>query len=98
MSNTASVPQSILFHTDFAAFSDALRAVAPSLMFQAADYQASAQARRLTFTDDECLGRAVKLLLAMAEREADDEIEPGYDLDAVPDYNDDELLHCGIDR
>ncbi len=54
----------------------------------------------MTFTQDEALGRAVHVLLALVGP-ADDEIEPAEANDPihqVPDYNDDELLHCGIWR
>ncbi len=54
----------------------------------------------MTFTQDEALGRAVHVLLALVGP-ADDEIEPAEADDPihqVPDYNDDELLHCGIQR
>ncbi len=96
MSNATSVPQSSLYHTNVAAFSDALRAVAPDIFREAQDYRARAQELGITFTEDEAVGRALHVLLELVG--PDDEIEPAYDPAALPDYNDDELLHCGIER
>ncbi len=102
MSNTAIVPQSTpsLYHTNFDAFADALRAVAPELFTTAENYRARAAEQGMTFTADEALGRAVHVLLATIGP-ADDEIEPAEADDPhhqYADYNDDELLHCGIWR
>ncbi len=102
MSNTPSVPQPApsLYHTDFPAFADALRAVAPELFTTAEDYRARAAEQGMSFTADEALGRAVHVLLATIGP-ADDEIEPAEADDPInhyADYNDDELLHCGIWR
>jgi hypothetical protein len=99
MSNATSVPQPSLYHTNVAAFGAALRAVAPDIFREAHDYRERAQQEYgIAFTEDEAIGRAVKVLLSLAEADADDEIEPDYDPTAIPDYNDDELLHCGIER
>jgi hypothetical protein len=97
MSNATSVPQPSLYHANVAAFSDALRAVAPDIFREAQDYRERAQHEYgIAFTEDEAIGRAIKVLLSLVE--PDDEFEPAYDPAAIPDYNDDELLHCGIER
>ncbi len=100
MSNATIVPHSqpTLFRTNYDAFAAALRSVTPDLLKQATEYHARAQELGIPFTEDECLGRAVKVLLAMVERDADDELEPDIDPIYQHDYNDDELLHAGIDR
>jgi hypothetical protein len=100
MSNTTSVPQPTprLYHPNFAAFADALRAVAPELFVAATEYRTRANASGIAFNEDEALGRAVHVLLSVVGP-ADDEIEPNEADDPInhyPDYNDDELLHCGI--
>ncbi len=102
MSNTTIVPQPTpsLYHTDYPAFADALRAVAPELFITADDYRARAAEQGMHFTNDEALGRAVHVLLFVVGP-ADDEIEPAEADDPIhhyADYNDDELLHCGIQR
>ncbi len=102
MSNTISVPQPTprLYHTNFAAFADALRAVTPELFVTATEYRARTAEMGIPFNEDEALGRAVHVLLAMVGP-ADDEIEPAEADDPLhhyPNYNDDELLHCGIQR
>jgi len=102
MSNAAIVPQPTpsLYHTDYPTFADALRAVAPELFTTADDYRARAAEHGISFTQDEALGRAVHVLLAMVGP-ADDELDPDEADDPhhqYPDYNDDELLHCGIQR
>ena len=54
----------------------------------------------IPFNEDEALGRAVHVLLALVGP-ADDEIEPDEAHDPhnhYADYNDDELLQCGIWR
>ncbi len=101
MSNTTSVPQPTpsLYHTNFAAFGDALRAVAPELFIAAAEYRTQAHANGITFNEDEALGRAVHVLLTVvgpsdADLDPDDNAECAFGCD----YNDDELLHCGIQR
>ncbi len=100
MSHATIVPQPTpsLYHTNFDAFADALRAVAPELFTTATDYRARAAEHGITFNEDEALGRAVHVLLSVVGP-ADDEIEPNEADDPInhyPDYNDDELLHCGI--
>ncbi len=102
MSNATIVPQPTptLYHTDYPAFADALRAFAPVLFTTAAAYRASTAVMGIPFNEDEALGRAVHVLLALVGP-ADDEIEPDEADDPYhqyPDYNDDELLHCGIWR
>ncbi len=102
MSNAAIVPQPTpsLYHTNFDAFADAFRAVAPELFVAATEYHTRAQANGITFNEDEALGRAVHVLLATIGP-ADEEIEPDEADDPhhqYTDYNDDELLHCGIWR
>ncbi len=102
MSNATIVPQPTprLFHTNFDAFADALRVVAPELFITAEDYRARAAEQGMHFTKDEALGRAVHVLLATIGP-ADDEIEPAEADDPInhyADYNDDELLQCGIQR
>ncbi len=102
MSNATIVPQPTpsLYHTNFDAFADALRAVAPELFVTAAEYRTRTAEMGIPFNEDEALGRAVHVLLSMVGP-ADDEIEPDEADDPynhVPDYNDDELLQCGIWR
>ncbi len=102
MSTATIVPQPALslYHTDYPAFADALRAVAPELFTTAETYRARAAEQGMTFTEDEALGRAVHVLLATIGP-ADEEIEPDEAVDPhhqYTDYNDDELLHCGIWR
>jgi hypothetical protein len=100
MSTATIVPQPApsLYHTNYPAFADALRAVAPELFTTAEDYRARAAEHGITFNGDEALGRAVHVLLSLVGP-ADDEIEPDEaddPINQVPDYNDDELLQCGI--
>ncbi len=101
MSTATIVPQptSSLYHTDYPAFADALRAVAPELFTTAEDYRARAAEHGITFNQDEALGRAVHVLLAVVGP-ADDEINADADAECAAgcDYNDDELLHSGIQR
>ena len=102
MSHATIVPQPTpsLYHTNFDAFADALRAVAPELFTTAAAYRARTAEMGIPFNEDEALGRAVHVLLAMVGP-ADDEIEPDEADDPhhhYADYNDDELLQCGIQR
>jgi len=102
MSHATSVPQPTpsLYHTNFDAFADAFRAVAPELFTTAAEYRARTAEMGIPFNEDEALGRAVHVLLAMVGP-TDDEIDPDEQDDPhhhYADYNDDELLHCGIQR
>ena len=101
MSNATIVPQPTpsLYHTDFAAFADALRAVAPDLFTTAADYRTRTAEMGIPFNDDEALGRAVHVLLAVVGP-SDGDLDPDDDAECATgcDYNDDELLHCGIQR
>ncbi len=102
MSNTTSVPQPTprLYHPNFAAFADALRAVAPELFVAATEYRTRAAAHGITFNEDEALGRAVHVLLSLVGPR-DDDLEPDEQDDPhnqYADYNDDELLQCGIWR
>jgi hypothetical protein len=100
MSNATIVPQPNLYHTNFAAFGDALRAVAPELFTAAEDYRTRAAANGITFNEDEALGRAVHVLLSVVGP-ADEDLEPDEAHDPInqyADYNDDELLQCGIQR
>jgi hypothetical protein len=96
MSNATSVPQSTLFRTDADAFADALRAVAPDIFREAEEYRARAQELGIIFNQDEAVGRALHVLLELVG--PDEDTEPAYDAAAMLDYNDDELLHCGIER
>ena len=99
--NTAIVPQPTpsLYHTDFDAFADAFRAVAPELFTTAAAYRARTAEMGIPFNEDEALGRAVHVLLAIVGP-SDDDLDPDDDAECATgcDYNDDELLHCGIQR
>jgi hypothetical protein len=102
MSHATIVPQPTpsLYHTNFAAFADAFRAVAPELFVTATEYRTRAAANGIAFNEDEALGRAVHVLLSLVGP-ADDEIDPDEQDDPhhqYADYNDDELLHCGIWR
>ncbi len=51
----------------------------------------------MIFTDQECLGHAVTLFLQLISTD-DDDCEPDDDPIYQYDYNDDELLACGVDR
>jgi hypothetical protein len=99
MSNATIVPQPTLtlYHTNFAAFGDALHAVAPELFIAATEYRTHANG--ITFNEDEALGRAVHVLLAVVGP-SDDDLDPDDDAECAfgCDYNDDELLHGGIQR
>ena len=102
MSNAAIVPQPTpsLYHTNFDAFADALRAVAPDLFTTAAAYRTRTAELGIPFNEDKALGRAVHVLLNVVGP-ADEDIEPDEQDDPIhqyADYNDDELLHCGIQR
>ncbi len=90
-----------LYHTDFDAFAHALRAVAPEVQRTAAEYRTKFQAEGMHLNEQEALGYAVALLLQLAgpadedayyDRMADT-ADTAYSLD----YNDEELLACGID-
>ncbi len=101
MSNATIVPQPTpsLYHTNFDAFADAFRAVAPELFTTAAEYRARTAELGIPFNEDEALGRAVHVLLTVvgpsdADLDPDDNAECAFGCD----YNDDELLHCGIQR
>ena len=99
MSNATIVPQPTpsLYHTNFDAFADALRAVAPELFTTAEDYRARAAEHGITFNADEALGRAVHVLLSVVGP-SDADLDPDDDAECATgcDYNDDELLQCGI--
>ncbi len=100
MSHATIVPQPTpsLYHTNFDAFADARRAVAPELFTTAEDYRARAAEQGISFNADEALGRAVHVLLALVGP-SDDDLNPD-DAECATgcDYNDDELLHGGIWR
>jgi hypothetical protein len=97
MSHATIVPQPTpsLYHTNFDAFADALRAVAPELFTTAAEYRTRTAELGIPFNEDEALGRAVHVLLALVGPADDEQDDPH---NQYPDYNDDELLHCGIWR
>ncbi len=101
MSTATIVPQPApsLYHTDYPAFADALRAVAPELFTTAAAYRARTAEMGIPFNEDEALGRAVHVLLSVVGP-SDDEIDADDDAECATgcDYNDDELLHGGIQR
>jgi len=99
MSNAMIVPQPApsLFHTNFDAFAEAFRAVAPELFVTATEYRTRAQANGIAFNEDEALGRAVHVLLAVVgPSDADLDFDDDAECATGCDYNDDELLHCGI--
>jgi hypothetical protein len=91
-----------LYHTNFDAFARALRAVAPEVQRTAAEYRTKFQAEGVRLNEQEALGYAVTLLLRLAgpadEDEYYDRMAAEHDPAAAADYNDDELLACGIDR
>ncbi len=99
---TASLPQPqpTLYHTNLVAFMDALRAIAPELQRQASEFSAMFAREGLLVSERECMGYAAEHLLQLATpTDADydymaDAADPIYALD----YNDEELLACGIDR
>ncbi len=102
MSNATIVPQPTpsLYHTNFDAFADALRAVAPELFTTAAEYRTRTAELGIPFNEDEALGRAMHVLLSIVGP-SDDDLDPDDDdreCASGCDYNDDELLHCGIQR
>ncbi len=101
MTTAAIVPQPNLYHTDFDAFARALRAVAPEVQRTAAEYRTKFQAEGMKLNEQEALGYAVTLLLRLAgpadEDEYYDRMAAEHD-PAAYEYNDDELLACGIDR
>ncbi len=104
---TGIVPQSTqpahtLYHTNFDAFARALRAVAPELQRTATEYQTTFHARGVPLSERESLGYAVTHLLeVVAPYLSEDDY---YDAEAyhrsyeVADYNDEELLACGVDH
>ncbi len=102
---TASLPHHAapnLYHTDFDAFARALRAVAPEVQRTAAEYRTTFQAQGMQLNEQEALGYAVASLLRLAgpadEDDYYDRMADNADTLYNMDYNDDELLACGIDR
>ncbi len=101
---TASLPHHVapnLYHTDFDAFAHALRAVAPEVQRTAAEYRTKFQAEGVRLNEQEALGYAVTLLLRLAGPADEDEYYDRLAAEndpAAAEYNDDELLACGIDR
>ena len=95
-------PQPKLYHTNFAAFARALRAVAPEVQRIAAEYQTKFHAHGVVLTEQEALGYAVASLLRLAgpadEDAYYDRMADTADTAYSMDYNDEELLACGIDR
>ncbi len=103
---TASLPHhpQTLYHTDFDAFARALHAVVPELERTAAAYRTKFHAHGLPLTDRESMDYAVAHLLDLTRSSIEDEddyydrIAPTYHRSDEQDYNDEELLACGIDR
>ncbi len=102
---TASVPHHAahtLYHTDFDAFTRALRAVAPKVQRTAAEYRTKFQPEGIRLNEHEALGYAVTLLLQLAgpadEDAYYDRMAAEHDPAAADLYNDEEQLACGPDR